>query len=142
MQNASRPGSAASYQGPTGSSSKVKERDWFFAQRNAATSAASEESKSRGDCLAAGARTSLAPLTDAPTSRYAACGSGVGVGVDHDAAAAAASTARNASFMGGDYATMGAVTGRETMGYAEHEYMGGPKARLWSYLIMAIALVV
>lgn len=28
------------------------------------------------------------------------------------------------------------------MGYAEHEYMGGPKARLWSYLIMMVLLVV
>jgi len=28
------------------------------------------------------------------------------------------------------------------MGYAEHEYMGGPKARLWSYLIMMAVLVV
>ena len=27
------------------------------------------------------------------------------------------------------------------MGYAEHEYMGGPKARLWTYLIMAVALM-
>ena len=27
------------------------------------------------------------------------------------------------------------------MGYAEHEYMGGPKARLWSYLIMVVLMV-
>jgi hypothetical protein len=28
------------------------------------------------------------------------------------------------------------------MGYAENQYMGGPKARLWTYLIMMVALVV